>query len=110
VTASVRAPAVLDQAEASDFRNLIREAQAAGCRRLVVDLVDTTFIGMHSIHDLVDAAQDAKRIRGWLCLARPAPRVLVALRMANVRIEIFDTLAEALGGRTAERLLSGQSS
>jgi anti-sigma B factor antagonist len=92
-----------DLASAPDVQHYLVATIAAGQRRLVLDLGETTFVDSAGVRCLVDALRSAHGAGGTLRLARPGVQARLALRLAGVDrlLAPGETVAHALAGLRA---------
>jgi len=74
----------LDLATAVQFRTAVSALMGTGCRHLVVDLAETTFIDSSGIGALVWASHRLRATGGDLVVSNPDDRVGQTLRLTGV--------------------------
>ena len=74
----------LDIATAPQFRRAVGALLGTGCRHLVVDLTDTTFLDSSGLGALVWAAHRLRAAGGELTATNPHERVAQTLRITGV--------------------------
>jgi anti-sigma B factor antagonist len=90
----------LDLRSAADVKQCLIDEVAAGNRRMVVDLGDTTFIDSSGLIALVSGHRATYLARGALRLARPNDQARLLLQFTTIdqSIQAFDSVEQALDG------------
>jgi anti-anti-sigma factor len=90
----------LDLLSAADVKRRLAEEVAAGRRRLVVDLGETTFIDSSGLGALIGGLKAARQAGGDLRIARPNDQARVVLQLTTLDrvLRPYATVDEALAG------------
>lgn len=74
----------LDLATAAQFRTSIGALLGTGCRHVVVDLSEVTFLDSSGLGALVWAAHRMRSAGGEFSVANPNPKILPTLRITGL--------------------------
>ncbi len=74
----------LDLATAPQFRTEVSALLGTGCRAIVVDLSETTFLDSSGLGALVWAAHRLRAAGGSLTAVEPHPQIVATLRVTGV--------------------------
>ncbi len=92
-------PHELTDASIPGFEEMLEPHVASGCRGIVLDLGQVTFINSTGLGSLVKVGMKLDRDGRRLALARPEKQVERMLRLVGLdsKLPVFKTLAEASG-------------
>jgi anti-sigma B factor antagonist len=84
-------------ASAAEFRDSVKGLVESGCRHLVVDLQEVSFVDSSGLGSIVGGLKAARNAGGELRIARPNQQVLLVLDLTSLNrvLEPYATVEEA---------------